>query len=240
MTIFRPDPSKKEHIWTVIQDMIKDPELRGLEDEEKQSVMDLLNKLDKAGLVELQRMISDRLETLREAEILDPILSEARKEIEEAKIWPGRYFVLADVKDFPHRGAQYDLILELFQVDMSEEEAVQLLAPYGFTSEGEDWPYRFSYAEQTFSEEQAVELVEYLEKNYKKTRAYMRPAKEPTANQAGVGSMAVGGSDGFLTLDREPDYSLKFKVWAYYDTSSQNEPIPGSYDHPLNEDGIPF
>jgi len=43
------------------------------------------------------------------------------------------------------------------------------------------------------------------------------PALKPTEGGIGVGTLPVGGGDGFYMLDKADEYDLDFKVWAYYD-----------------------
>lgn len=139
---------------------------------------------------------------------------EDMQEVQPAEIWPGRYMVSAD---YPEG------YMILFQPEMTDEEARELLEPYGFTPESEEYLYIKSQAEETFTEEQADKLIAFME-SFKDTKAEKKPAYEPREGYAGVGSMAVGGDDGFYMLDKADEYGLDFKVWAYYNTGSK-EPL---------------
>lgn len=140
---------------------------------------------------------------------------------EEMELWPGRYTVSADYPDG---------YMKLFQPEMTDEEARELLEPLGFTPEDEEeYLYIKSQAEETFTEEQADKLIAFME-SFKDTKAEKKPAHKPKAGYAGVGSLAVGGGDGFYMLDKADDYDLDFKAWAYYDTSSKEPQKPTPED----------
>ncbi|NLH79194.1 MAG: hypothetical protein GX465_19425 [Acidobacteria bacterium] len=149
---------------------------------------------------------------------------EDREEVKPAELWPGRYMVTADYPDG---------YMVLFQPEMTDEEARELLEPYGFTPEDENYLYIKSQAEETFTEEQADKLIAFME-SFKDTKAEKKPAYEPKEGYAGVGSMAVGGGDGFYMLDKADEYDLDFKVWAYYDTSSK-EPLKSTPEDELRQ-----
>ena len=133
------------------------------------------------------------------------------------ELWPGRYTVVAKVEEMPHRGNKYkDVWLMLFREEMSEEEVKALLEPLGVTPKVEMYQYLVSQAEETFTEQQADELIAYLE-TYNGTKATKKPAKKPENGYMGVGAIAVGGGQEFYMLSTEPHYNLSFKAWAYYD-----------------------
>ena len=132
---------------------------------------------------------------------------EDMEEVQPAELWPGRYYVDADYPDGKMR---------LFQPEREEEEVRELLEPYGFTPESEEYLYIKSQAEETFTEEQADKLIAFME-SFKDTKAEKSPAIKPTENSIGVGAFPVGGGDGFYMLDKADEYDLDFKVWAYYD-----------------------
>ncbi len=136
---------------------------------------------------------------------------------EERELWPGRYYVKAAVDEWSHRGGIYeDVYLNLFQSQMPEEEAKALLEPLGFTSEMEDYLYIVSQAEQTFTEQQADELIAYLEA-HKGTDAWKEPAEKPVENGIGFGAIPVGGPQDCYMLYKEDGYNLSFRAEAYYD-----------------------
>lgn len=139
------------------------------------------------------------------------------KDGQERELWPGRYYVDADIDKLMHRGHIYkDVLIQLFQTGISEEEIKALLEPLGFNPDMEDYDYVVSQAEETFTEEQADELIAYLEKEEgitaRKTQAY-----KPADGFMGIGANPVGGDTAWIQLSDFEDYSLSFDVWAYYD-----------------------
>ena len=72
--------------------------------------------------------------------------------------------------------------------------------------------------EQLFTEEEARQLKGYLDREHghegvTTIEEEQLPIPE---NVMGVGAMAVGGGDDFYELTKEPEYSLPFKVWGYF------------------------
>jgi hypothetical protein len=98
---------------------------------------------------------------------------------------------------------------------MTEEELKELLEPLGFTSEMENYLYICSYAEETFSIEQAQELLLYLESEGVSAR--IRVATKPDKDIIGFGALPVGGETDFLLISEMENYNLSFKVNAYID-----------------------
>ena len=134
---------------------------------------------------------------------------EDMQEVQPDELWPGRYYVEADYPDG---------YMMLFQPEMTEEEARELLEPYGLKT-----PYAKSIAEETFTEEQADKVIAFME-SFKGTKAEKRPALKPTEAGLGVGALPVGGDDGFFMLDKTDEYDLPFKVWAYFKESLESTP----------------
>jgi hypothetical protein len=133
-------------------------------------------------------------------------------------LWLGRYRVGAKVDNWKHKGMVYeDQVMSLFQVNMDADETKALLETFGFTPEkdGEDYPYLVTQVEATFTEEQADELIAYLE-TLEGTTAWKKPAYKPIKGHAGPGSMAVGGSCDFYMFSQDSNYSLDFEAWGYY------------------------
>ena len=134
---------------------------------------------------------------------------EDMQEVQPDELWPGRYYVEADYPDG---------YMMLFQPEMTDEEARELLEPYGLKT-----PYAKSLAEETFTEEQADKVIAFME-SFKGTKAEKRPALKPTEAGLGVGALPVGGDDGFYTLDGADEYGLDIKVEAYYKISLKSTP----------------
>jgi hypothetical protein len=142
----------------------------------------------------------------------------SRESQDKKELLPGRYRVGAKVDYWKHKGHIYeDQIMTLFQIEMDDDEAGTLLESLGFTPEkdGENYPYLVSQIEETFTEDQADQLIAFLEKN-EGTTAWKKPAYKPIIGHAGAGSMKVGGSSDFYMFTEFDNYSLDFKAWGYY------------------------
>jgi lambda repressor-like predicted transcriptional regulator len=186
--------------------------------------------------------MSQKTQKQKDEEALKDILKPDPKRVEKAKkvigemirapepnLWPGRYFVTAKLKEYMHRNYIFkDVEMTIFQWDMPEEEAISLLVPLDFTpgSSGDWWQYAISQAEETFSEEQAKELIPFLEQ-YPGTQVDIKPATMPIEHGIGVGAISVGGFSDFYLFFEEAGYSLGFKVVGYYNLEScEFEPNP--------------
>lgn len=157
----------------------------------------------------------------------------SKQEGQEVSVWPGRYWIRAKVERWPHKGGIYGGVeLKLFQVDISEQEVKALLEPLGliYDMENEEYPYIKSQVAETFTEEQADQLIAWLEEIKDGVKAWKDPALKPGGEGMGVGAIAVGVGDGFYMMDHMDGYDLPFKVWAYYDLDSSEylyqEPTP--------------
>ncbi len=130
--------------------------------------------------------------------------------------WPGRYIVKAEVDYRDRKGKLSTLHVIHFQPDMSIEEVVNLLQPFGFNPDAREFRYLASQARDTFSREQAEALVAYL--NLRKgTKAYLQPASIPLPSL--MGASAIPSLPSFrdrsvYKLHLEPGYDLGFKVEA--------------------------
>jgi hypothetical protein len=186
--------------------------------------------------------MSKKIQKQKDGEAVKDILKPDPKQTERAKkvvgemikapetsLWPGRYFVTAMVQEYMHRNYIFkDVEMTIFQWDMPQEEAISLLEPLGFTpgSSGDWWQYAISQAEETFSEEQAKELIQFLEQ-YPGTQVDIKPATMPIEHGIGVGAISVGGFSDFYLFFEEAGYSLGFKVVGYYNLEScEFEPNP--------------
>jgi hypothetical protein len=71
---------------------------------------------------------------------------------------------------------------------------------------------------ELFTEDEAKQLVAYLDREHGDQETTIEEQKLPIPNNCcGYSANAVGGGDDFYTLDKRPDYSLPFKVWGYFD-----------------------
>lgn len=73
---------------------------------------------------------------------------------------------------------------------------------------------------EAFTEEEAVQLTEYLDKRYKDqiTQLIIAPLELPAP--LGVGPLAEipeGETSGFIKFDKAPGYDLPFRIRAYYE-----------------------
>jgi len=154
----------------------------------------------------------------------------SKQEGQEVSVWPGRYWIKVTVKRWPHGGGIYrEVDLLPFRPDVSEEEARTLLEPLGYKHDMEDrdYAYAISQAVETFTEEEADRLISWLVERIG-VKAWKEPALKPREGFVGVGTIAVGGSDGFYMLDKIEGYDLPFRVWAYYDIDDAEYLMPES------------
>ena len=68
----------------------------------------------------------------------------------------------------------------------------------------------------TFTEDEAKQLCAYYSKQEWVSKVDMKPANPPRNRHIGYSDRAVGGCDDFVTLDKDDQYTLPFKVWGYY------------------------
>lgn len=155
----------------------------------------------------------------------------SKQEGQEVSVWPGRYYVEATLGQLTHRGHIYkDVLLQLFRSDMSKEEKMTLLEPLGFTQEVKADPYFTSQVEETFSEDQADQLINWLVKqDPDKVKAWKRPAEKPKEGYMGISAIPMGGLEDAYILDEMDGYDLDFKAEAFFNLNlaEYQEPAPG-------------
>jgi hypothetical protein len=79
--------------------------------------------------------------------------------------------------------------------------------------------YSEGFIDEMFTEDEAQPLKEYLDRVHGElgpTTVEEESLPVPN-NMMGYGARAVGGGDDFYMLSEEPEYSLPFKVWGYFD-----------------------
>ena len=79
--------------------------------------------------------------------------------------------------------------------------------------------YAENYIGELFTADEAALVKDYLDRddNSHKNPTTINEVSLPIPNNVmGVGAIAVGGGDDFYMLDKNPDYSLPFKVWGYF------------------------
>jgi len=135
-------------------------------------------------------------------------------------LWLGRFWVYAIVQRWSDRGYIWkDQRLDLFQY-MSDEESGALLESLGFASDMDrgEYLYLVSQVLDTFTEEQADELIAYLENHRSAgTKAWKESATKPHIGAIGITAVPIGGHDDIYTLCDEPNYDLRFKAEAYFE-----------------------
>jgi hypothetical protein len=79
--------------------------------------------------------------------------------------------------------------------------------------------YTEELIEELFTWDEARQLKDYLERHHGgEGETVIKELPLPVENRTvGYGYLAVGGGDDFYMLCEEPEYSLPFKLWGYYD-----------------------
>ena len=78
--------------------------------------------------------------------------------------------------------------------------------------------YAEGLIDELFTEDEALQLKEYLDQVHgKEGPTLIEEMSLPIPNNMmGHGARAVGGGDDFYMLSEDPEYSLPFKVWGYF------------------------
>jgi hypothetical protein len=78
--------------------------------------------------------------------------------------------------------------------------------------------YVEAYIEELFTWDEARQLEAYLDQHHgDQGDTVIKEVTLPVENNVmGFGGRAVGGGDSFYMLSEEPEYSLPFKVWGYF------------------------
>jgi hypothetical protein len=85
-------------------------------------------------------------------------------------------------------------------------------------SRATDFGYAEGAVDELFDKTETDALVAYLEREHGGAETTIEEVNLPLpGNCWGYGDRAVGGSDDFYMLAEEPEYSLPFRVWGYYD-----------------------
>jgi hypothetical protein len=89
-------------------------------------------------------------------------------------------------------------------------ELIENYEPDGFYSE--------DYIDRLFTEDEASQVKQYLdqEHGHEGTTTITEEPLPVANNVMSVAAIAVGGGDDFYMLDKEPEYSLPFKVEGYF------------------------
>ena len=146
----------------------------------------------------------------------------SKQEGQEVGVWPGRYIVEGSIEQMTDRGHIYkDVWMKLFRHEMPEGEIRSLLKSIGYTDSvirGYEQDI-ISQVEDTFTEEQADQLIAYLKK-YKnpEIKAWKKKAEKPKGGYVGTTAIPAGVETGWIQLSEQEGYDLDFKAWAYYDT----------------------
>jgi hypothetical protein len=96
--------------------------------------------------------------------------------------------------------------------------------PYGelitdYDPRDEHRGYAEGAIDELFTADEAAELAAYLDREHgNHAVTTITKADPPIRNDVmGVGAIPVGGGDDFYMLCEKPGYSLRYKVWGYYD-----------------------
>ena len=104
----------------------------------------------------------------------------SKQEGQEVSVWPGRYIVEGSIGEMSHGGHIYkDVWIRLFRHEMPVGEVRSLLKSIGYTDSvirGYEQDI-ISQVEDTFTEEQADQLIAYLKK-YPDIKAWKKKAEE--------------------------------------------------------------
>lgn len=142
----------------------------------------------------------------------------------EINIWPNRFCVGAMVDLFCHENYMYkDVLLELYQVNMPKEESQCIVTSLGYAYDINDENVLglISQAEDSFSESQAQQLIDYI-KTFKGTKVLRVQAIRPTIGYKGYHSYAPAPSIGIYDFTDLPDYPLDFATAALYIVCPEN------------------
>jgi hypothetical protein len=148
---------------------------------------------------------------------------------DKRELWPGRYYVENEGEAWPDgdiipercpvTGNIFRKVLwRYYQIKIPEEKVKALLEPLGFTPAMEEYKLLVFQAEETFSEEQANELITYLERY--DTDAQKTPANKPRIVDLGLGMFPIAGFEVIYRISDAvggPDYhNIGFRAWAQY------------------------
>jgi len=150
-----------------------------------------------------------------------------------------RFNAYLKIKNFPHRSANYkNVMMILFKPDLTAAEKKELpsiIKNYKKMNKNNKL-YAQSIAEELFTDKEVSQMKVYF-KSFKNTKLQQHRVELPlnADNRMGVGAIPVGGLQGFYMFSEQKNYSLKFKVWGYYDLR-QYEFVSQKY--PKISDGI--
>lgn len=125
------------------------------------------------------------------------------------------YNVTTSVKEY--RGCK-NVWFTWFRCDHGEQKRpyAELIENYDPAADRNYYPE--DYIELLFTEEEAHQLKEYLDRvhGHEGVTTIEEEQLPVPQNIMSVGAIAVGGGDDFYQLCDEPEYSLPFKVWGYF------------------------
>jgi hypothetical protein len=125
------------------------------------------------------------------------------------------YSVTSNVKEF--HGCKDVTFRWFFAAERAQRRPYADLIKH-YQADDEYRMYSEGYIEELFSEDEARQLKEYLDREHghEGTNSITEERLPIGRNVMGVGAVPVGGGDDFYMLDQEPNYSLPFKVWGYF------------------------
>jgi hypothetical protein len=129
--------------------------------------------------------------------------------------WPGRYFVGAVVEGFRYKDSSFKVKMKMSMKDSIDYASIEESLGYLTFEDDEDWN-KFSIIEElTFSEQQADELIAYLN-SFECFHASKEQAFKPKDPLNWYESMIPISSDDFeRRFYLQEGYPLDFKVIGY-------------------------
>jgi hypothetical protein len=125
------------------------------------------------------------------------------------------YSVTTTVQEY--RGCQ-NVVFNWFRHAMPQGRRPYVDLIKDYEEESRDALYTEELIEELFTWDEASQLKDYLERHHgDEGGTVIEEVALPVENcTMGYGCHAVGGGDDFYMLCKEPEYSLPFKVWGYF------------------------
>jgi hypothetical protein len=135
--------------------------------------------------------------------------------------WPGRYFVWAEVEGYRHEDSSYKVSMIMSMKDSVDyAELEEILAYSQCRNRGFSY-YHASLKELTFSQQQADDLVAYLN-SFECFNAWKELAFTPAAYDKFLENDPTKYGDYKRTFYQEEGYPLDFKVIGSYNVGEFN------------------
>lgn len=129
------------------------------------------------------------------------------------------------VDEFNHRGRLYKDVEIVWLMDRKEPVAPynEIIQGYSLLEESSK-PYVEARVQELFTEQELQELQKYLLFVHDDRNSLVEEVLLPVSDKyCGLSSIPVGGLSDHYMLSREPEYSLPFEVYGYYNVSNCEE-----------------